>query len=61
MINITDMYLVILEESINKVKNLMTHTRINDLLYELCGKVFFGTRIVQIKKICVNMDGALSL
>jgi len=39
----------------------MPHTHINDLVYEGCGKVVFGTSFVQIMEFCVEKNHSLFL
>ena len=59
MIFFLDLDLVISEKPVHEGKDLMFGARIDNLIDERCWEVFFGTRSIQIVKICAIVDGTL--
>jgi hypothetical protein len=54
-----DLNLVIARESVYKGESLMADAVIDNLIDERRWKVVFGTCMIQIAKVCANMDSAL--
>ena len=54
-----DLDLIVVKEPIQKGQCLMVDTIIDDLVDERGWKVVFGTSMVEIAKVCANMNNAL--
>ena len=53
--------MVIARESVNEGESLVAGAVINDLIDEGRWKVVFGTCIIEITKVCADVDSALFL
>ena len=53
--------MVIARESVHEGESLVAGAVINDLIDEECWKVVFGTCIIEIAKVCADVDSALFL
>jgi hypothetical protein len=56
-----DLYLIVARESILEEQGLMANAVIDNLVNERCREVIFGTRMVEIKKVGADTNGALFL
>jgi hypothetical protein len=54
-----DLDLVISRKIVHEREGLTTHTFINYLVDEWCGKIIFGTELVQITEVCTYTNCAL--
>ena len=59
MVFFLDLDLVVSEKTVHKSEGLMSSACIDDLVDERCGEVVFGTRLIEIMKVCTNANGAL--
>jgi hypothetical protein len=54
-----DLYLVIARKSVPKGESLVAGAVVDNLIDERLWKVVFGTCVIEIAKVCENVDSAL--
>ena len=59
MVFFSDLDLVVSGKTLHEGEGLMSDACIDDLVYEQCGEVVFGTCPIEIVKVCANANGTL--